>query len=66
MYNDVGMFDDVKDNKINEDFMTQLTPIITKKKESNKRVARITIQEGIRQVFFKSIYIPNDIKKKNR
>ena len=66
MYNDVGMFDDVKDNKINEVFITQLTPIITKENESNQRVARITIQEGNRQVFFKSIYIPDDIKKKNR
>jgi hypothetical protein len=66
MYNDIGGFDDVKDNKINETFITELTPIITKEKESNQRAARIAIQEGIRQVFFKSIYIPDDIKKKNR
>jgi len=66
MYNDIGGFDDVKDNKINETFITELTPIITKEKESNHRAARIAIQEGIRQVFFKSIYIPDDIKKKNR
>ena len=60
------MFDNVKDNKINETFITELTPIITKEKESNQRAARISIQEGIRQVFFKSIYIPDVIKKKNR
>ena len=30
MYNDIGGFDDVKDNKINETFITELTPIITK------------------------------------
>ena len=66
MYNEVGMFDDVKDNKIIETFISELTPIITKEKESNQRAARLAIQEGIRQVFFKSIYIPDDIKKKNR
>ena len=66
MYNDVGMFDDVKDNKINETFITELTPIIAKEKESNQWLARIAIQEGIRQVFFKSENIPDDIKKKNR
>ena len=36
MYNDVGGFDDVKDNKINETFIIELTPIITKEKESNQ------------------------------
>jgi len=47
MYNDVGGFDDVKDNKINETFITEFTPIITREKESNQRLARIAIQEGI-------------------
>jgi len=65
MYNDIGGFDDVKDNKINEIFITELTPIITKEKESNQRQARISIQEGIRHVFFKSENFPDDIKKKN-
>jgi len=65
MYNDIGGFDDVKDNKINEIFISELTPIITKERESNQRQARISIQEGIRHVFFKSENIPDDIKKKN-
>ena len=51
-------------SKINEKYITELLPMLNRG-EDDKREARLSIQRGLKKIFFASPNIPDDIKQMN-
>ena len=51
--------------KINQIFIDELMNIINQRRDEKKQIARIDIQEGLRNAFYRSMSIPDSIKALN-